>query len=154
MGDANATAKNTMPSDEELYGSKIAELVERYGEVPPLWAYYPRIHPVDIHWRMGGGEDYKYLFSTWEKRRDWSIEDRIAYVQRWDPPFSWLEYVAWFLWPDDFDAHDVVEPSELHFARMEALGFGSRKDWERCFNIDPDKYPVADDTSSRWLDRK
>ena len=65
-----------MPSDEELYGPKIAELVERYGEVPPLWAYFPRVHPVDMCWREGAGESYK------------------------------------------------------------ALGFGSRKDWERCFNVE------------------
>jgi hypothetical protein len=142
---------NTMPlSDEELYRKPIAELVARYGEVPPLWARYPRAHPIDIHWRMGGGEGYKYLFQCWESSRSWTVAERIAYVTRWDPPYSWLQWVAWFLWPEDFvDLEQEV--TEEHWAQLNALGLGSREDWERCFDVEPDAYPLEDDTSSRWL---
>lgn len=98
-----------------MYGPRIRALVAEHGEVPPPWAYYPRVHPFDIHWRM-------------------------------------LDWVADFLWPDDFSG-DVDEPSEEHFARMEAFGFGSRSDWSRCSEVEPDAYPLADDTSSRWLEK-
>jgi hypothetical protein len=137
--------------DSERYASRIGKLVERFGEVPPPWACYPRVHPYDIHWRMGGGEDYCCLFSTWASSRAWSPEDRIAYVRRWHPPFSWLEWVAWFLWPEDAP-EDGGEPSDDHFAKMEASGLGSRADLSRCFDVEPDSYPLPEDVSSGWLE--
>ncbi|HMF42069.1 MAG TPA: hypothetical protein VKQ32_15455 [Polyangia bacterium] len=140
--------------DAEHYAPQIAALVAEHGEVPPPWAYYPRIHPYSIHWRMGGGEDYRYLFWTWAASRNWSLDDRIAYVRRWDPPFSWLDWVGEFLWPDAFSDDDEHEPSVDPFEEMEALGFGTRADWSRCSDVDPDKYPLADDVSSRWLESK
>jgi hypothetical protein len=142
-----------MSSSVDHYAPQIAALVAEYGEVPPLWAYYPRVHPYDICWRMGGGEDFRYLFFTWAGARSWSPAERVEYVRRWDPPYSWLEWVAQFLWPDDF-SDDVLEPSEDHFARMEALGFGTEADWSRCHGVAPDKYPLDDDVSSRWIERK
>jgi hypothetical protein len=136
---------------EGPYAARIAKVVEKLGEVPPLWAAYPRVHPMDIHWRMGAGEDYRYLFSEWVASRPWSPEERVAFVRRWHPPFSWLDWVASFLWPEDFSG-DVYEASADHFARMEALGLGSRADWSRCFEVDPEAYPLPDDVSKGWLD--
>ncbi|HET7543899.1 MAG TPA: hypothetical protein VFK05_28705 [Polyangiaceae bacterium] len=126
--------------------------MSEHGEVPPPWAYYPRVHPFDIHWRMGAGEDYRYLFAAWARSRQWSSAERVAYITRWDPPFSWLHWVAKFLWPEDFP-RGAEQPSDEHFARMEGVGFGSRADWNRCGEVDPDAYPLPDDTSSRWLER-
>jgi len=138
-------------SDEARYAAKIAVLVSKYGEVPPPWAYYPRVHPFDMHWRMGGGEDYLGLFSTWQGSLGWELEERTAYVRRWDPPFSWLDWVARFLWPDDL-SEDVDEPSEEHFIQLAALGLGNREDWLRCSEVEPRGYPLDDDTCSRWLE--
>jgi hypothetical protein len=146
------TTDPSSASDADLYGPRIAALVAEHGEVPPPWAYYPRVHPLDIHWRMGGGEDYKYLFAAWTLSLPWSPDEKVSYVRRWDPPFSWLDWVAWYLWPADFTDDDAA-PSDEHFERMRKLGFGSRADWERCFDIEPDAYPLADDVSSRWLKR-
>jgi hypothetical protein len=138
-------------SDAELYAPEIAKLIARFGEVPPLWARYPRVHPMHIHWRMGGGESYKYLFNAWEVSKEWNTAQRIAYMRRWDPPFSWLEWVAWFVWPEDF-ADGSYELLPEHFDRLAALGFGSREDWQRCYGADIDEYPLADDVSARWIE--
>jgi len=141
----------TMPvTDAKLYGERIAALVARFSGVPPLWARYPRVHPLDIHWRMGGGEDYKCLFNVWVTAQRWNEDDRIAYLRRWDPPYSWLEWAAWFLWPEDFvDVESEV--SAERWSQLDALGFGSQRDWRRCFDVDPDEYPCADDVSTGWL---
>lgn len=138
-------------SDAALYAEPIAALVAAYGEVPPLWAFSPRVHPMDIHWRMGAGEDYQYLFAAWFDGLHWSHDERVAYVKRWDPPFSWLEHVAVLLWREDFRDSDR-EPDDEHFRIMSDLGLGTREDWTRCFEVLPEEYPLADDVSSRWLD--
>ena len=98
---------------------------------------------------MGAGEDYKLLFLAWTGSKESTLEERIAYIRRWDPPFSWLDWVAWFLWPEDF-SDETVEATDKHFDMMAELGFGSRADWARCFDVDPDVYPLDDDVSSRW----
>jgi hypothetical protein len=140
------------PSVPGLYASRIARIAARFGEVPPLWAWYPRVHPYDIHWRMGGGEDYRYLFWAWVDSRVWTTQDRIAFIRRWSPPPSWLEWSAWFLWPDEF-SDEIGEVSEEQFARLEALGLGSQRDCIRCMDVDADSYPLPDDVSQRWLER-
>lgn len=142
-----------MISDAERYAPEIAALVARFGEVPPLWARYPRTHPCHIAWRMGGGESYKYLFATWEAALAWGFDERLAYVRRWDPPFSWLESVAWFLWPGEF-TDEGPELDDTHFERLASLGFGSFEDWSRCFRVGPDDYPLEDDRCSRWIEEE
>lgn len=139
------------PTDEELYGPQIAALVSQFGEVPPPWAKYPRVHPCDIHWRMGSGEDYRYMFDTWDAASSWGEKDRAEFVRRWDPPYSWLEWVASFIWPADF-GDEPTEPTDEHFARLAALGLGSKLDWQRCFEVEPDSYPLREDVSSRWIE--
>ncbi len=145
------TSDSHSTADAEIYGPRIATFIAQYGEVPPLWAYAPRIHPMSIYWRMGTGEDHEYLFNAWAVGLTWSIDDRVAYLRRWNPPFSWLESVASFLWPEDF-SDSQLEPTDEHFARMHELGFGSRFDWERCFDVKPEDYPLLDDVSSGWLE--
>ncbi|MBL8740775.1 MAG: hypothetical protein JNK04_06770 [Myxococcales bacterium] len=98
---------------------------------------------------MGGGEDHKYLFNAWAEGLAWSFDERVAYLRRWDPPFSWLEDAACFLWPEDF-LDPLTEPTDEHFSRMNELGFGSRSDWARCFDVLPEDYPVAGDVSRTW----
>lgn len=147
------TPKTQAELDDEFYAPTNARLVAKHGEVPPPWAYYPRVHPFDIHWRMGGGEGYLLLFSSWLRSVGWQFEQRAAYVRRWDAPYSWLDWVASFLWPDDF-SDDVWEPSEMHFTQMESLGLGTREDWSRCSAVEPEAYPLEDDISSRWLENE
>lgn len=144
------TPPSAPPSEAERGGATGPDLLARFGELPPLWAHSPRIHPMHIHWRMGEGESYRYAYADWAASLAWSPEQRIAYVRRWDPPYSWLSSVAAFLWPEDFADDD--EPSEDHFARMEALGFGTEADHRRCFAAGPDDYPLPDDVCARWLD--
>lgn len=139
----------TDADDLKLYRARIDELVAAHGEVPPLWAMFPRVHPLDIGWRMGAGEDYKYLLHAWTQTLDWGPDGRLAYARRWDPPPSWLQWVASFVWPDERDGYDV--PDAL-FDRLQAEGFGSKADWLRCFDVEPEAYPLAEDRSARWLE--
>lgn len=132
------------------YTDEIAKLIERHGNVPPLWAMFPATHPCEIGWRMGGGEAYKHLFIEWWDTVDWDVSARLAYMKSWDPPYSWLEWVAWMVWESDYEDTDIEVKSE-HFEQMEAAGLGSRADWTRTFEVDPEDYPVEGDTSSRWL---
>ena len=46
-----------------------------------------------------------------------------------------------------------TEPDASHFEQLEAAGLGSRDDWLRCFDVDPDDYQLDDDVSARWLVR-
>jgi len=46
---------------------RIAELVAEHGSVPPPWAAFPRVHPMDIGWRMGAGEDHIGLLHQWAR---------------------------------------------------------------------------------------
>lgn len=140
------------PPPASVYATRVAALVAEFGEVPPPWAYFPRIHPAHIHWRMGQGEGYLELFRVWAASLHWSFDDGVGYVRRWDPPSSWLDWVIRFLWPEDF-TDDVLEPSDEHFARLETLGLGSHAQWVRCFEVGPDRYPLAEDRSSGWLER-
>lgn len=134
----------------QAYEAAIADLVSKHGEVPPLWARWPRVHPSDGHWRMGSGEWYRDLFAAWKSSRGWSEAEWLEYFRRWDPPSSWLESVAWTLWPGDF-FDQALDVTEERWAQLEQLGFGSFADWERCFNVAPEDYPLPDDTCSAWL---
>jgi hypothetical protein len=134
---------------DSLHQERLSALLRQHGSVPPPWAYAPRTHPYDIGWRMGGGEGHIVLFNEWASSRSWSFEERVAYIRRWDPPHSWLEWVAWFLWPEAYD-DTSLDVSDAHFRQIKALGFGSKAQWRRAFNTDPDGYPCSSDTSSSW----
>jgi hypothetical protein len=131
------------------YSSKIQKLVDEHGSLPPPWAAYPRVHPMDICWRMGGGEGYKFMFDEWDAPSAWSVAQRVAYIRQWDPPFSWLEWVAFFVWREEYDGGEYAVHEE-HFARLADLGFGSLADWRRSFEVDPEAYPVEGDVSRAW----
>lgn len=128
---------------------EIERLLQEHGSVPPLWAYLRRTHPLDIGWRMGPGESYKDLFREWQASLSWSFEQRVAYLRRWDPPYSWLQNVAFFLWPEVYGEAEL-EVRGAHFCELERLGFGSKTLWKKAFNIGSERYPRSFDTSSTW----
>lgn len=61
-----------------------------HNAVLPPWRKYPGIHPYDMFWRMGEGEDHviaagKYLSGL--KERDYAI-----YKMTYPPPKDWRDY--------------------------------------------------------------
>lgn len=55
----------------------------------PQWITYPNIHPYDMFWRMGGGEDYVMKLAQWFYGL--SKEAQIEYESYFTPPKEWRE---------------------------------------------------------------
>lgn len=55
----------------------------------PQWIAYPNIHPLDMFWRMGEGEDYVMKFAQWFYNL--SKEAQKEYNNYFLPPKEWKE---------------------------------------------------------------
>ncbi len=53
----------------------------------PPWLKYSDMHPYEMGWRMGDGEDYLCRFITW--RQGLSPEGRKKYREMYPPPKGW-----------------------------------------------------------------
>jgi len=60
------------------------------AELPPPWIKYPGIHPFDMFWRMGKGEDYIGEFARYFD--ELSDRDRKIYMLCHPQPFEWLRF--------------------------------------------------------------
>jgi hypothetical protein len=121
--------------------SEIARAIDKYGDVPPLWIIFPDEHPYSICWRMGYGEGYVEMWGQWWQQQNWNEFQRITYFRQWTPPYAWLEWTIEAIW--DLRAWEETDFDYLpYFDRLETLGFGSQKDYERDLD-DP-----------KWLDRE
>lgn len=124
--------------------NRIAELVAEHGAVPPPWFMFPDTHPYSICWRMGAGESHVMVFSAWwdRQKRYYDESRRIEYFRKWPPPPRWLTWMIDVIW--DLEPWKRQDPESFdyskYFARIEALGFGTRAEFERDMD-DP-----------RWLD--
>ncbi len=110
---------------------EIARLTAKHGAVPPPWVPFPDTHPYDICWRMGAGESHVMLWAKWWDDQRFDEASRIEYFRRWPPPPRWLGWMIDAIWdiePSDDDGEAARSP---YYARVEALGFGSRFDYEK-----------------------
>ncbi|MFO0968349.1 MAG: hypothetical protein U0793_22570 [Gemmataceae bacterium] len=116
------------PLDQE-----IASYVEKYGAVPPPWIAVPDTHPYDICWRMGAGEGYLDVFRRWWDSQNLEEPERIGYFRKWPPPPRWLAWLIGAIWGIEPEEDEEVEDAAYapYFARLEALGFGSRAEYEK-----------------------
>ncbi|MCY6492153.1 hypothetical protein [Leptolyngbya sp. GGD] len=116
----------------------IRKLESEYGTVPPPWVVFNE-HPYSLCWRMGGGEAHIEVWSDWWEEKDYSEAEKIEYFRQWKPPASWLEWMIDAIWePADTDEEELA-----NFARAEALGFGSKAEFDRAIS-DP-KWLEADE---------
>lgn len=125
-------------SGEEWVQSEIVRLTAAHGAVPPPWVAFPDTHPYDICWRMGNGEAYLDVVHTWldQQRATQRFDEaaRIAYFRRWPPPPRWLCWMIDVIWDVEHqdDEEDGGEAAcSPYFARAEALGFGTRADYQK-----------------------
>ncbi|WP_175631388.1 NADAR family protein [Bacteroides acidifaciens] len=76
--------------------------------LPPLWLAYPEIPQYSIGWRMGYGEDYRWLFNDWFT--DLSEEEQAKYREMFPTPYSWQGYYEYA-----FDKKDIYSLGDIDF---------------------------------------
>jgi len=111
---------------------EIARLTAEYGAVPPPWVAFPDTHPYSIHWRMGAGEYHVMLWAKWWDDQRFDEASRIEYFRRWPPPPRWLGWMIDAVWDvDPSDDDDAETERSAYYGRVDALGFGTRSEYER-----------------------
>jgi hypothetical protein len=105
----------------------IDELAAEYGTVPPPWTIY-REHPYSMRWRMGSGEAHLELWWNWWAQENFTEDRKIEYFRRF-PPHCWLAFLIEAIW--EIDVSSEKENLAPYFERTNALGFGSRADYEQ-----------------------
>lgn len=114
---------------DEWIQSEINKLQNKYGDIPPPWGIFPEEHPYSICWRMGIGESHIMVWSAWWDEQNYNESERIAYFQKWKPSPCWLDWMIEAIWDiNTFEDNLNLMP---YFSRLEALGFGSKEDFER-----------------------
>ena len=68
------------------------EALERGDEIEPPWVVYPESEPWWGGWRQGNSEGWLVLawLPFWDKLSD---EDRLQYLEKWNAPDEWREYL-------------------------------------------------------------
>ncbi|WP_309742391.1 hypothetical protein [Chamaesiphon sp. OTE_20_metabat_361] len=113
---------------------EIASLIDRYGQVPPLWVIFPDEHPYSMCWRMGYGDSYPEIWNQWWHDRHFSEAERIAYFQQWTLPAMWLKWTILAIWNLRDSEDDADVDLTPYFDRLAALGFPIKEDYERDFH--------------------
>ncbi|BAU12106.1 hypothetical protein LEP3755_26350 [Leptolyngbya sp. NIES-3755] len=124
---------------EDWIQEGIEKLKAEYDSVPPPWIVFPDEHPYSLCWRMGDGEMHLEIWSVWWEQQNYTEAERIDYFRGWMPPPRWLEWTIDAIWEDDESDFD----ENAAFARIEALGFGTKAEFDRDFD-DPKWYDSED----------
>src|SRR6185503_3800064 len=113
---------------------EIDALVVAHGTVPPPWVVYYE-HPHSLCWRMGGGESLMMVWSEWWPQQNLTEAQRIEYFRKWKPPHCWLAWLIDAIWGVNYYDEDDATLAP-YFERTQALGFGSRQEWEADYSDD------------------
>ena len=115
---------------EQWIQEEIEKLKSEYGDVPPPWTIINE-HPLNLCWRMGGGEGHLILWHDWWESLNLSEQERIAYFRKWPPPHCWLEFLIEAIWNVILEDYD----GDIDFFELtEQLGFGSEEEYKRDFS--------------------
>jgi hypothetical protein len=119
----------------------IADEVTAHGAVRPPWVYADA-HPYDICWRMGGGESHLMAFWAWWPTVERTVDERLAFIQRWNPPPFWFPWSAGLIWPElDPEGEPEDGDYEARERRLveafEGAGLGTVAAWDEA-NRDAD----------------
>lgn len=115
---------------EDWQLEEITKLEAKYGTVPPPWVIFPNEHPYSMCWSMGTGEAHIIVWSDWWEEQNYSEAEKIEYFRQWKPPVCWLEWMSDAVWePAENDEEEIA-----NFAKIEALGLGSKADFDRVMN--------------------
>jgi hypothetical protein len=98
--DAGTLSHRFFSTNRELLARGIAAEVAAHGTMVPPFVKYPDIPCMSIGWRMGDGEWYLWMWSTWFNALDPAA--RAAYLAEWEPkaPDDWAG------WMDDKPVDD------------------------------------------------
>lgn len=112
---------------------EIERLTASHGTVPPPWIVAPDEHPYSAYWRMGSGESHIMVWGAWWATQGMDAAARISYFRQFPPQPRWLEWMVDAIWDVPYSEDDDGETFDRapFFAEAEALGFGSRQDYER-----------------------
>ena len=84
---------NTSNSWKQAIETRVKQEVYVHGEVLPLWIKHPEIECYSIDWRMGEGETYAMVWSTWAGTK--TKEEMIEYFSKYEPlPEEWCGWIA------------------------------------------------------------
>ena len=75
-----------------------------------------------------------WMFLTWWRKNGFTEEQRIAYFRKYPPPARWLKWMIEIIWDVRRGREEDDSVYAAHFDRIEALGFGSRADFECDMN--------------------
>lgn len=120
-------------ANESWYIEGVKKYLDKYGEVPPPWAYVENSHPYSIGWRMGGGEGFLMILWEWESQQNMSFDEKVAYLHRYPAPPRWYQWMVDFLWeelPYDMEVQDYIK----YFERLNELGFKLSDQFEEDIN--------------------
>jgi protein-tyrosine-phosphatase/N-acetylglutamate synthase-like GNAT family acetyltransferase len=93
-------------TNKELLANGIAAELAAHGTMVPPFIKHPHIPCMSIGWRMGDGEWYLWMWSTWFNALDPAA--RAAYLATWEPkaPDDWVGWMDDNPSDDDDDAAD------------------------------------------------
>jgi len=121
--------------DSDWYLKSSKELIQKYGDIPPLWIYAPNFHPYSMGWRMGGGETHMMILNEWLDQKDLNFDERLKYLKKYPFPARWFQWIIYFLW--GVDSYEFEETDYIpYFEKLESFGFNNTSEFKNDFNRD------------------
>ena len=129
---------NIEPEEYKSIKSQVKKSIEKHGDVPPPWVFRPNSHPYSIGWRMGAGETYIMVYSSWLNENCTSKEELIKFFKKYPAPPRWLGNVANTIWNLE-PMEESFDYSE-YFDELKKLGFEGTEAY------------IEDLSNEKWLD--
>lgn len=105
----------------EIYVKELKKNIDSFGDVPPPWYYSPNSHPNSIQWRMGAGETYMMVYSTWINNNLNNEEKLIEFFKKYPAPPRWLGFIANSIWK--LEPMDEFFDYSKCFIKLKEYGF-------------------------------
>lgn len=112
----------------ELYAKELKKIIDKFGDVPPPWIYSPTSHPYSIQWRMGAGETYMMIYSTWLNNNLNNKEELIEFFKKYPAPPRWLGTIANTIW--NLEPMDEHFDYSKYFKKLKEYGFGGTEKYK------------------------